>query len=430
MSKSNIDIRGWGAVTTLGWSARESAKNLLSGNVRPADFCTSSHLTNRDLKAFEVSYTGNPLKKSWAMLDSALTEAFSRAGLTASEIAESCLLVGTTGGLFIRNEYEFTKIVRQNPGKESPPIACRNRGPGEVADAIAQKYGIGGLIMTFSMACVSSSHALVVAAQLLGQKKIRRAIVVGFEPLLNLTLQGFASLLLYDQEQCRPFCANRSGMQLGEAAAAVILEENDSLVKGKNNTELDSKGYRGGEEGAMQAYMSIRRGAADEANKDSRMKAVRYKFAGGYLFNDNNSLTSAGVDGELAKNVIGQTLTAAQISPAEIVAIKAHGTGTRDNDLSEGRGLVKVFGDNLPPVVSLKGAIGHALGAAGAVETALWISCLEEGMLPRSFGFTQIDPELGFAPSQVNIPAMDGAYLFTFFGFGGTCTSYIIIKNP
>ena len=389
MSKSNIDIRGWGAVTTLGWSARESAKNLLAGNVRQAFFCKSSHLTNRELKAFEVSYAGNSLDKSWAMLDSALTEAFSRAGLTAAEIAESCLFVGTTGGLFIRNEFEFTEVVRQNPGAESPPIVCRNRGPGEVADAIAQKYGIQGMTMTFSMACVSSSHALVVAEQLLRQKKIRRAIVVGFEPLLNLTLQGFASLLLYDDEQCRPFCANRSGMQIGEAAAAVILEENGS----------------------------------------SKKREVAYRFAGGYLFNDNNSLTSAGVDGELVGKVIGQTLTAAEISPAEIVAIKAHGTGTRDNDLSEGKGMVKVFGDNLPPVVSLKGAIGHALGAAGAVETALWLSCLEEGMLPKSFGFTQIDPELGFAPSQINIPAPDGAYLFTFFGFGGTCTSYLIIKE-
>ena len=390
MSKGTINIRGWGAVTTLGWNARESANNLISGNVRQADFCTSSHLTNRELKAFEVSYTGNPLQKSWAMLDSALTEAFSRAKLTASEIAESCLLVGTTGGLFIRNEYEFTEIVRQNPGKESPPIACRNRGPGEVADAIARKYGINGQAMTFSMACVSSSHALVVAAQLLHQKKIRRAIVVGFDPLLNLTLQGFASLLLYDQEQCRPFCANRSGMQIGEAAAAVILEENGSSDKNKG----------------------------------------RYLFTGGYLFNDNNSLTSAGTDGELVKEVVEQSLTSAGVAVRDIVAIKAHGTGTRDNDLSEGRGLTKVFGANLPPVVSLKGAIGHALGAAGAVETALWLSCLEEGMLPRSFGFTQIDPELGFAPSQVNIPASDGAYLFTFFGFGGTCTSYIIIKNP
>ena len=389
MTKSKIDIRGWGAITTLGWSARESAQNLLAGKVRTGDFCLSSHLINRELKAYEIAYTGNPLEKAWAMIDCALTEAISRAELSAAEIAESCLLVGTTGGLFIRNEYEFTEIVRQNPGKESPPIACRNRGPGEVADAIAGKYGIKGMIMTFSMACVSSSHALVVAAQLLRQKKIPRAIVVGFEPLLNLTMQGFASLLLYDDEQCRPFCDNRSGMQIGEASAAVILEADSSSSKSKS----------------------------------------AYSFAGGYLFNDNNSLTSAGVDGELAGNVIGHTLSAADITPAEIVAIKAHGTGTRDNDLSEGRGLTRVFGDNLPPVVSLKGAIGHTLGAAGAVETALWLSCLEEGMLPKSFGFTQIDPDLGFAPSHVNITAKDGAYLFTFFGFGGTCTSYVIIKE-
>jgi 3-oxoacyl-(acyl-carrier-protein) synthase len=390
VSNGNIDIRGWGAVTTLGWSARESAQNLLAGNVRQASFCKSSHLTNREFKAYEVPSDKNPLDKSWAMMDSVINEAIGRAGLTPAEIAESCLLVGTTGGLFIRNEFEFTEIIRQNPGKESPPIACRNRGPGEVADAIAKKYGINGLAMTFSMACVSSSHALVVAAQLLEQKKIIRAIVVGFEPLLNLTLQGFASLLLYDSEQCRPFCNTRSGMQIGEAASCVIMEADCSVSTSKN----------------------------------------RYKFSGGYLYNDNSSLTSAGTDGELVKEVVEHSLTSAGVASSDIVAIKAHGTGTRDNDLSEGRGLAKVFGDNLPPVISLKGAIGHTLGAAGTVETAIWLSCLEEGTLPVSFGFTQIDPEIGFAPSQVNIPVEDGAYLFTFFGFGGTCTSYIITKNP
>jgi 3-oxoacyl-(acyl-carrier-protein) synthase len=388
---SSIDIRGWGAVTTLGWSARESAHNLITGNVRQATFCKSSHLTNREFKAYEVHSDKNPLDKSWAMMESAIIEAISRAGLSPAETAESSLLVGTTGGLFIRNEYEFTEIVRQNPGKESPPIACRNRGPGEVADAIAQKFGIHGLSMTFSMACVSSSHALVVAAQLLEQKKTHRAIVVGFDPLLNLTLQGFASLLLYDSDQCRPFCNTRSGMQIGEAASCVIMEQED--VTNSN-------------------------------------KKTRYRFAGGYLYNDNNSLTSAGTDGELVKEVVGHSLTSAGMKNSDIVAIKAHGTGTRDNDLSEGRGLVKVFGDHLPPVISLKGAIGHTLGAAGTVETAIWLSCLEEGTLPVSFGFNEIDPEIGFAPSQVNIPAHDGAFLFTFFGFGGTCTSYIIMKNP
>jgi 3-oxoacyl-(acyl-carrier-protein) synthase len=91
--------------------------------------------------------------------------------------------------------------------------------------------------------------------------------------------------------------------------------------------------------------------------------------------------------------------------------------------------MVKLFGDKLPPIVSLKGAMGHTLGAAGAVETAVWLSCLEEGTIPRSFGFEEVDPEIGFIPSQKNLPVGNGAYLFTFFGFGGTCTSYIIIKE-
>ena len=338
MTKSNICIRGWGAVTTLGWSAEVSAKNLIAGLASPAACGRSSHLISHNYKAFEVPHEGNAMDKSWAMLDCVLTEAFSRAGLTSAEIAESCLLVGTTGGLFIRNEYEFTEAVRNNPDKESPSIACRNRGPGEVSEWISQKYGIRGMAMTFSMACVSSSHALVVAAQLLEQKKIRRAIVVGYEPLLNLTLHGFASLLLYDDDKCRPFCNKRSGMQIGEGAAAVILEQNETSSASK----------------------------------------AKYMFAGGYLFNDTNSLTSAGVDGELVKDVILHTLDKAEISADDIVAIKAHGTGTRDNDLSEGRGLLKLFGAKLPPVVSLKGAMGHTLGAAGAVETAVWLSCCEE----------------------------------------------------
>jgi 3-oxoacyl-(acyl-carrier-protein) synthase len=386
MTHGDIYVRGWGAVTTLGWNAPDSARNLIAGIAPPAVAGKSSHLINPEYKAFEVSYSGNPLDKSMAMLESALAEAFARAGLSEAEIAESSVLVGTTGGLFIRNEYEFTEAIRKNPDKESPAISCRNRGPGEVADLIVNKYGIRGMALTFSMACVSSSHALVVAADLINRKKIKRAIVVGFEPLLNMTLHGFASLLLFDYDQCRPFCMRRAGMQIGEAAAVVILD----------------------------------------AEKSS---SAKYKFAGGYQYNDIKSMTSAGIDGVTVSEVVQQTLTSARVSAGDVVAIKAHGTGTRDNDLSEGRGLLKLFGEKLPPVVSLKGAIGHTLGAAGAVETAVWLSCCEEGFIPRSFGFTEIDPEIGFAPSQKNIEARDGAYLFTFFGFGGTCSSYLIIKE-
>jgi len=171
MNGGEIYVRGWGAVTTLGWSAPESACNLIAGNAPPARAGVSSHLNNRDFKSFEVSYSGNPLDKSMAMLERSLAEAFLKAELTPAEISESSVLVGTTGGLFIRNEYEFTEAVRKNPDKESPAISCRNRGPGEVADLIVNKYGIKGMSLTFSMACVSSSHALVVAADLLKRKK-------------------------------------------------------------------------------------------------------------------------------------------------------------------------------------------------------------------------------------------------------------------
>lgn len=388
MRNGNIHIRGWGAVTALGWGADQGARRLIAGDVHPAGVCGSAHLVNREFKGFEVACDGNPLEKAMKMLDASITEAFERGGLSAFEIAESALLVGTTGGIFIRNEHEFTESVRRNPGMESPPIVCRNRGPGEVADVIARQYGIRGLPMTFSMACVSSSHALVVAADLIAQKRIRRAVVVGFEPLLNLTLQGFASLLLYDPDECRPFCNRRMGMQIGEAASCVILEESDSAATGKSG----------------------------------------FSFAGGHLYNDNKSLTSAGTDGEMVRGVVSRALLKAGTEPEKIVAVKAHGTGTRDNDLSEGRGLAKVFEKHLPPVVSLKATIGHTLGAAGTVETALWLSCLDQGVIPKSFGFAETDPEIGFAPSQENLPAADGAYLFTFFGFGGTCTSYVITK--
>ena len=176
---------------------------------------------------------------------------------------------------------------------------------------------------------------------------------------------------------------------LTSVASCVILEENDSAAAGKSG----------------------------------------FVFAGGHLYNDNSSLTSAGTDGEMVRGVVSRTLLKAGTDPGEIIAVKAHGTGTRDNDLSEGRGLAKVFGEGLPPVVSLKGVIGHTLGAAGTVETALWLSCLEEGVIPKSFCFAETDPEIGFAPSQENLPAADGSYLFTFFGFGGTCTGYVVTKR-
>jgi 3-oxoacyl-(acyl-carrier-protein) synthase len=129
----------------------------------------------------------------------------------------------------------------------------------------------------------------------------------------------------------------------------------------------------------------------------------------------------------MVKTVVAEALADAGILTRDIVAVKAHGTGTRDNDLSEGRGLAKVFGAQMPPVVSLKGAIGHGLGAAGAVETALWLSCLEEGEMPRRSVFRNRSGDRFCA--VVGKSSARRALIFSPFSIRGTCTSYVINKE-
>jgi 3-oxoacyl-(acyl-carrier-protein) synthase len=116
-----------------------------------------------------------------------------------------------------------------------------------------------------------------------------------------MTLHGFSSLLLFDYERGRRFSATRAGLQIGEAASAVILDSGQNL-------------------------------------------SSRYTFSGGYLYNDIKSMTSAGIDGVTVSEVVRHTLDSARLSADDIIAIKAHGTGTKDNDLSEGRGLVRLVG--------------------------------------------------------------------------------------
>ncbi len=105
------------------------ARRLIAGDVHPAGVCGSAHLVNREFKGFEVACDGNPLEKR-EMLDASEPKLLSAGPFRIQKLRESALLVGTTGGIFIRNEHEFTESVRRNPGMESPPIVCRNnRGP-------------------------------------------------------------------------------------------------------------------------------------------------------------------------------------------------------------------------------------------------------------------------------------------------------------
>lgn len=292
---------------------------------------------------------------------------------------DTALIVGSGGFLYASGAELYWRS--QQPDVLRPPFYVR--GPDWGGDLIAHHLQLRGTVLTLSTGCSSSANAILAAAEMLQRGRARRVLVVGAEGLSAVTLSGFASLMLLDPEGCRPFDLHRAGLQIGEGIAALMLEAGNG---------------------------------------------VRYRatILGGANLCDTHHLTSAGPDGRVMRDVMVQALASAGVTPADVVAVKAHGTGSVDSDRAEGNALRGVFGDALPPVVGLKRYVGHTLGACGAVETAALVGCLHSDFLPGTAGFATVDPEIHVAATRRRLPASPGAYLLNFFGFGGNYTSLVM----
>ena len=141
---------------------------------------------------------------------------------------------------------------------------------------------------------------------------------------------------------------------------------------------------------------------------------------------DTESISGNNTGGEIPARAMAQALHASQISAAEIKAIKAHGTGSVANDLSEAQAISQVFGPTLPPITAFKPYVGHTLGASGVTELILLSLALEAGFIPKTFGFQTKDPALKVTPTTHAAPCEPGAVLLNAFGFGGSCCSYVV----
>jgi 3-oxoacyl-(acyl-carrier-protein) synthase len=287
------------------------------------------------------------------------------------------LVVGTGGFLYASGAELYW---RATGGKSNE--AFQVRGPAWGASLLTSRFDLRGPVLTLTTGCSSSANALLVASEMLARGEAKRAIVVGAEGLSAVTLSGFEALMLLDAQGCRPFDRDREGLQLGEAVAVLILE------------------------------------ATAAAGSDPLI-------LGGANLCDTHHLTSASPDGSVMQEVMAQALAQAQVTAADIVAVKAHGTGSIDSDRAEANALRGLFGPSLPPVVGLKGYLGHTLGACGALETLALIACAGAGFIPATAGFSNADPELGVEPLRAPISARPGPYLLNFFGFGGNYTSLV-----
>ena len=241
-----------------------------------------------------------------------------------------------------------------------------------------------------SASCASSTIAVAHGAGLIESGRAETVLVCCGDLITEYAFSGFSALKALSPFPCRPFDRDRKGLSLGEGAAAILLMD-AARVRRENRSQLGT-------------------------------------VLGWGIANDATHITAPAKSGRGLVLAVDQALRSAKRKPEEITAISAHGTGTVYNDLMELTAFRKVFGQRKVPMYSIKGSIGHTLGAAGGIEIILGLKSLSNRMIPPTVGFS--NPEKG-AEGQISSgpQAVSGDYLLTTnSGFGGVNAALVLGK--
>jgi 3-oxoacyl-(acyl-carrier-protein) synthase len=258
-------------------------------------------------------------------------------------------------------------------------------------DFVADAFGCYGPSLAIATACSSGALAIAAAAEMIQTGEADVMLAGGTDSLSRMTWGGFHSLLLVDAAGCRPFDANRAGMCLGEGAAVLVLEAEES---------------------------ARRRGAK-----------ILARLSGWGASCDAYHATAPNPEGAGALAAMQGALRRAGVQPAEIDYVNAHGTGTRDNDLAESKALKALFGHRVPPFSSTKRFFGHSLAASGAIEAVVCVEALRRQRLPPNPGFETQDAAIGLAPIVKLMEAQLKHVLSNSFGFGGN-NAALVFSTP
>jgi 3-oxoacyl-[acyl-carrier-protein] synthase-1 len=253
-----------------------------------------------------------------------------------------------------------------------------------VADYVRQRCRLEGPAVVISSACSSSAKVFASARRMIEAGLIDAALVGGVDSLCLTTLYGFHSLQLSSPAPCRPFDVARDGISIGEAAAFALLER-----------------------------------ASEDLNGDSVL------LLGIGESSDAYHMSAPHPEGLGARRAMHAALASAGLEPGDIDYINLHGTGTPSNDRSESQAVASVFGPTTP-CSSSKGATGHTLGAAGALEAVISALAIQHGLMPGGVHTNTIDPTLTAHYIKENRRAPIMRVLSNSFGFGGTNCSLIL----
>jgi 3-oxoacyl-[acyl-carrier-protein] synthase I len=253
-----------------------------------------------------------------------------------------------------------------------------------LAAFVRRALRLGGPAVVISSACSSSAKAFASARRAIETGVIDAALVGGVDSLCLTTLYGFHSLQLVSRTPCRPFDVARDGISIGEAAAFAIVER-----------------------------------VSDGAGADDVL------LLGVGESNDAYHMSAPHPQGHGARRAMQLALSDAGLEPGDIDYINLHGTGTPSNDRSESQAVSDVFG-TATPCSSTKGATGHTLGAAGALETVIAALALRHGVMPAGVNTAQVDPTLTIRYLTTKRAVPLRRVLSNSFGFGGTNCSLVL----
>ncbi len=386
-----IAVTGIGVISAIGDNSAECLDALIHsrsgiGEVKYLD------TSRREFKAGEIKHDDEELRRMSGLSADlpplrtvmpaiiAAREALSMAGLDKEALAAADFVNGTTvGGMdYTETLYPSEECLRYN--------SC-----GTITSIIASHIGAGGHTATLSTACSSGANAIAYAADSLRFGECEVAIAGGTESLSRFHFNGFNSLMIMSREVCRPFSADRCGINLGEGAAYLVLETLDhALARGAKPLALLC-----GEGNACDAFHPT---ATSDDGLGPKLSMLR-------AFED----TAARIPGFKA---------------SDISYISTHGTGTPNNDLTELRAMREVFGNDIPPFSSTKSLTAHPTSASAALQAVFAVLSFQHDFLPGQ-GFEGEPIEDFPSPLSKTVKAHPEYILCNSFGFGGNETTLI-----
>lgn len=363
LGSCKVVVTGYGCVTALGCDVETTWRGLVGGlSARgplrgiPVEGCRVTEGAEVDVAALRAcGFHVEETSRASVLLQRAVGEALSMAGfldaLGRSTLKRVQLCVSTTACAMEMGE-QFLRSVWSSVRRGRAEMVARYQAQQQVGELHA-KYGFGGPVMTVANACASGANAVGHAYDLIRSGMAEVVFAGGYDALCELVFAGFDGLQSLAPVACRPFDRGRNGLMLGEGAGFLVLESQQHAAK---------------------------RGAS-----------VRGYVEGYGHATDLGHLTQPNQDGKPLMDAMAMALRVAGLPPRAIDYINAHGTGTPMNDLAEARAIEGIFAGTDVRVSSTKAALGHTLGAAGAIEAVLCLRAMETGVLPPQINV--IDPE-------------------------------------